>query len=447
MPGDFSSAVLADATAAAATPYLAGSAYSDRTDIPFVTVDPAGSQDLDQAVHIAARDGGYLVSYAIADVASFVRPGSALEAETLQRGETIYFPDARVPLHPPVLSEGAASLLPNEVRPAVLWTIALDATGEISSLDVRRATVRSTAKLDYVGLQEQIDAGTPPEAVALLREVGTLRQKLARQRHSINIDLPEQDVEASATGYTITLRAPLPVEKWNAEISLLTGICAAKIMLDAGHGILRTVPPPDEHAIDTLKAAARALGIDYPDGAHPGDVLASVDSRDPRHVAFLEHAGALLRGSGYTVFDGTPPEQPLHAGIGAPYAHVTAPLRRLVDRFATEICLAAQAKTETPQWVRDRLGQLPELMAAADRRAHEADRAVIDMTEAWLVRDRVGQRFQATVIDANTHSATIVLDDPAVRAKCAGDNLEIGSHVSVTLQEADPTRREVRFSV
>lgn len=447
VPGDFSSAVLADATAAAATPYLAASAYSDRTDIPFVTVDPAGSEDLDQAVHIAARDGGYLVSYAIADVASFVRPGSALEAETLQRGETIYFPDARVPLHPPVLSEGAASLLPNEVRPAVLWTIALDATGEISSLDVRRATVRSTAKLDYVGLQQQIDAGTPPEAVALLREVGKLRQKLARQRHSINIDLPEQDVEASATGYTITLRAPLPVEKWNAEISLLTGICAAKIMLDAGHGILRTVPPPDEHAIDMLKAAARALGIDYPDGAYPGDVLASVDSSDPRHVAFLEHAGALLRGSGYTVFDGTRPEQPLHAGIGAPYAHVTAPLRRLVDRFATEICLAAQAKTEIPQWVRDRLDQLPELMAAADRRAHEADRAVIDMTEAWLLRDRVGQRFQATVIDANTHSATIVLDDPAVRAKCAGDNLEIGSHVSVTLQEADPTRREVRFSV
>jgi exoribonuclease R len=306
--------------------------------------------------------------------------------------------------------------------------------------------VRSVAKLDYTGLQRQIDSGSPPEAVALLPEVGTLRQQLARARHSINIDLPEQDVVESPAGYTITLRAPLPVEQWNAEISLLTGMCAAKIMLDAGHGILRTVPPPDERAVDALKAAARALGIDYPDGALPGDVLASVNPNDPRHVAFVEHAGALLRGSAYTVFDGTAPQQPLHAGIGAAYAHVTAPLRRLVDRFATEICLAAQANSQTPRWVRDRLAQLPGLMAAADRRAHEADRAVIDMTEAWLLQERIGQRFRATVIDANTHSATIVLDEPAVRARCAGENLTVGATIPVTLVGADVAKRTVSFT-
>jgi len=446
VPGDFSSAAIADANAAAASPDLPASAYRDRTDIPFVTVDPAGSMDLDQAVHITRRADGYLVDYAIADVAAFVRPGSALEAETLERGETIYFPDTRIPLHPAVLSEAAASLLPDEVRRAVLWSMALDASGEVTSTEVRRALVRSVAKLDYTGLQRQIDSGSPPEAVALLPEVGTLRQQLARARHSINIDLPEQDVVESPAGYTITLRAPLPVEQWNAEISLLTGMCAAKIMLDAGHGILRTVPPPDERAVDALKAAARALGIDYPDDALPGDVLASVNPNDPRHVAFVEHAGALLRGSAYTVFDGTAPQQPLHAGIGAAYAHVTAPLRRLVDRFATEICLAAQANSQTPRWVRDRLAQLPGLMAAADRRAHEADRAVIDMTEAWLLQERIGQRFRATVIDANTHSATIVLDEPAVRARCAGENLTVGATIPVTLVGADVAKRTVSFT-
>ena len=444
MPGDFSSAALAEARAAAAAPNLPD---EDRSDIPFVTVDPAGSRDLDQAVHIDRSGDGYLVSYAIADVASFVRPGSALEAETLQRGETLYFPDARVPLHPPELSEGAASLLPNQVRPAVLWSIGLDATGEVSSVDVRRARIRSTAQLDYAGLQQQIEAGSPPDAFTLLREVGTLRRRLARARHSINLDLPEQDAEkASDGGYTITLRAPLPAEGWNAEISLLTGMCAAKIMMDAGHGILRTVPPPDEHAIGTLQAAARALGIEYPDDARPGDVLASVDPRDPRRVALLEHASALLRGSAYTVFDGAPPEQPLHAGIGAPYAHVTAPLRRLVDRFATEICLAAHGEIQTPQWVLDRLPQLPALMAAADHRAHEADRAVIDMTEAWLLQHRLGEQFRATVIDANTHSATIVLDDPVVRAKCSGDGLRVGSSITVTLAAADVAKRTVSFT-
>jgi exoribonuclease R len=117
VPGDFPATVLAEAARAAQQAALPD---HDRTDIPFVTVDPAGSKDLDQAVHLAHDGGGYLVSYAIADVASFVRPGSELDAESHRRGETLYFPDARVPLHPTVLSEGAASLLPGQLRPAVL---------------------------------------------------------------------------------------------------------------------------------------------------------------------------------------------------------------------------------------------------------------------------------------------------------------------------------------
>src|SRR5690348_17645040 len=97
---------------------------TDLTDVPFVTIDPATSRDLDQAMHLSRRDtGGYRVRYAIADVASFVRPGGALEAETWVRGQTVYLPDGRIPLHPEVLGEGAASLLPDGDRPAVVWTI------------------------------------------------------------------------------------------------------------------------------------------------------------------------------------------------------------------------------------------------------------------------------------------------------------------------------------
>src|SRR6185437_8929347 len=146
VPGDFASDVQDAAEQAAARLVLPD---VDATDIPFVTVDPAGSKDLDQAVHIAHADNGYLVSYAIADVASFVEPASVLDEETQRRGETLYFPDTRVPLHPPVLSEDAASLLPGQVRPAVLWQIGLDASGEVSAVDVRRARVRSVQQLDY----------------------------------------------------------------------------------------------------------------------------------------------------------------------------------------------------------------------------------------------------------------------------------------------------------
>ncbi|MCU1657238.1 MAG: Ribonuclease [Pseudonocardiales bacterium] len=445
VPGDFARDALAAADDAARSVDLPD---DDATNLPLVTIDPPGSRDLDQAVHIARDGTGYLVSYAIADVASFVRPDSVLDEEARRRGETLYFPDRRVPLHPPVLSEGAASLLPGQLRPAVLWRITLDADGEATAVDVRRARVRSRQQLDYAGAQAAVAAGAHPDAIALLAEVGTLRLARARRRHAIDLGLPEQRVAGDEThGWTLTYRSPLPIERYNAEISLLTGICAARVMLDAGFGILRTVPPPDHAAIRALRRAARALGVTWPDGAAPGDVLAMVDRGNGKHVAFIEHAAALLRGAGYVTFEGSGPEQSLHGGIGAPYAHVTAPLRRLVDRYGSEICLAAQAKQPVPQWVRDQLPRLPAVMQQADQRAHLIDRAVIDMTEAWLLGGRVGETFAATVIDANEHAGTVVLDEPAVRARCTGKDLPIGAHVQVRLVEADVAKRDVRFAL
>ena len=442
VPGDFASDVLAEASRAAHDVALP---ESDATDVPFVTIDPAGSRDLDQALHIARSGDGYLVSYAIADVAAFVSPGGVLDAETHRRGETLYFPDVRVPLHPPQLSEDAASLLPGQVRPAVLWRIGLAADGTVTSTDVARARVRSTAQLDYAGVQAALERGALPEPIAALPDVGRARLALARQRHAINLDLPEQIVVAQGSGYSVELRAPLPVEQYNAEISLLTGMCAATIMLAGGVGVLRTVPPPDPGAVQALRRAARALGIDWPHGAPPGDILDTLDRSNPRHVAFVEHAVTLLRGAAYTSFDGSPPSPSEHSGIGAPYAHVTAPLRRLVDRYASEICLALHAHRPVPEWARAALATLPDEMQRADHLAHEVDRAVVDATEAWLLRDRIGDVFDAIVIDADEHAGTVVLDDPPVRARCSGANLPIGERIQVRLVAADVAARSVRF--
>src|ERR671912_500690 len=185
VPDGFPQEVEAAAERAAAQPRLPD---LDRTDLELITMDPAGSRDLDQALHIArSPSGGFVVSYAIADVAAFVRPGDPIEVGAPRRGTTLYSPDRRTPLHPPVLSEGAASLLPNEVRAAALWTIDLDADGEPLRVELRRARVRSRAQLDYPSVQAQADAGRLPEALALLPAIGALLQRRGAERGALQL--------------------------------------------------------------------------------------------------------------------------------------------------------------------------------------------------------------------------------------------------------------------
>ncbi|MFI5933221.1 RNB domain-containing ribonuclease [Actinoplanes sp. NPDC051494] len=445
LPGEFPAEAVAEARAAVATALPP----TDRTDIPFVTVDPVGSRDLDQAVHLSRADGGgFRVRYAIADVAAYVRPGGALEAETWVRGQTIYLPDGKVPLHPPVLSEDAVSLLPGVDRAAILWTIDLDDSGAITAVTVERARVRSRAQLNYPDLQVAADEGRAPEAVALLSEIGTLLAKNAAARGAVNLPLPEQEVEPDGDGWRLILRAQLPVESDNAQISLLTGMAAASLMLEGGTGLLRTMPAPRPEAVDKLKAAARSLAVAWPDGATVGAVVASVEPADPRGAAFLNQAAELLRGAGYTAFDGTAPELTTHGGVGAPYAHVTAPLRRLADRYATEVCLALHEAREIPAWAREALPRLPRTMTTTGRTASAADRAAVSLAEAVLLQNQVGSTFEAAVLDVDDKgrkSGTVAIDTPAVQARCEG-SLPLGTRTQVQLTKADPTTREVLFT-
>jgi len=206
LPTGFPAAVLAEAAEAAARA-ATGDGRVDATDIELVTIDPPGAKDLDQALGITRRGDGFRVHYAIADLGAVVAPGGAIDAEVRKRGQTVYLPDGSVPLHPPVLSEGASSLLPDGPRPAALWTIDLDATGERTAVDVRRATVRSRARLDYAGVQADIDAGHPHPALAALPELGALRRARAVARGAIELELPDQEVVPDgAGGWTTRIR-------------------------------------------------------------------------------------------------------------------------------------------------------------------------------------------------------------------------------------------------
>lgn len=449
VPGEFPAEVVAEAERVAATPL--STPERDESDVPFLTIDPPGSMDLDQAMHLERDGDGYRVRYAIAHLESFVEPGGAIDAEARRRGQTIYAPDQRTPLHPPVLSEGAASLLPEETRPAYVWDIRLDARGEHTAAEVRRALVRSVDRLEYTAVQESIDAGTDDERLVLLKEIGEKRIALEQERGGASLPMPDQQVEEVEGGFRLHLRPLVPAEDWNAQISLLTGMVAADMMLAAGVGILRTMPPPQERAINQLRRVARALGVDWPEGTDHGAFLRSLDGRDPRHLALIHESTVLFRGAGYTAFDGELPELVEQAAIGAPYAHVTAPLRRLVDRFALALCAALSAGGEVPSWVRESLPQLPELMEASDRRAGGVERATTDAVEAATLADRVGQDFVAVVVDVpegrdDAGALDVQLLDPPVLARAKGA-AELGAEVTVRLTQVDLATGTVDFEV
>ncbi len=447
LPVSFPPEVEAAAARAAANPRLP---ELDRTDIALVTIDPPGSMDLDQAMCLERSGAGYRVYYAIADVAAFVTAGDAVDVEANRRGETLYGADSRILLYPGVLSEGAASLLPDQLRPALLWTIELDARGEIVTADVRRARVRSRDKFDYPSVQQRIDAGSAEPMWLLLREIAGLRKQLEIERGGVSLGLPAQEIGSNGGQWQLAYRVMDPIEDWNAQISLLTGMAAARLMLAGRIGLLRTLPPPPPEAIARLRLTATALDIAWPDAESYPDFIRTLDPALPRHVAMLTSATTVLRGAGYAAFNGALPEQPLHSAIAAPYAHVTAPLRRLVDRYAGEVCVALCAGHAVPDWVRIALPGLPATMAAADHRAGQYQRAIIDLIEALILAHRVGDIFEGTIISTDSRRSgggTVMLREPAIEARVTGAALPLGADVRVKLVAADPLRRTTSFQI
>jgi exoribonuclease R len=421
----------------------------DRTDIPFVTIDPDTARDLDQALHIERAGDGYVVHYAIADVAAFVSPGDAVDMEAHRRGETLYGASHKIPLHPPVISEDAGSLLEGEVRPALLWTIQVDETGEGTDVHVERARVRSTAQLSYQGAQRAIDNGTADETLLLLKEIGELRLHRDAIRGGVSLPLPEQEIDVQGQHWALEFRAMEPVELWNAQISLLTGFGAATLMVYARVGILRTMPPPDPRDVQRLHRTAKALGLEWPAEELYPDFIRSLDPSVPAHAAMVVASGRLLRGSGYVAFDGEMPADPQHAALVSEYAHVTAPLRRLVDRYAGEVCLALCAGQPVPDWVLAALPSLPKTMRQSGGRARAYENAVFDLVEAGLLADRVGESFDAVVVSVREDDPTsgvVMLKDPGVEAPVVGESdLPLGTDVRVTLAAADVAARKVEF--
>ncbi|WP_340538085.1 RNB domain-containing ribonuclease [Nocardioides sp. GXZ039] len=451
---EFPAEVEAAAARAAAAPRLP---ELDRTEIPFITIDPDSSRDLDQALHIergtSRGSEGFTVHYAIADLAAFITPGDPIDVESHRRGQTLYGADSKIPLHPPAISEDAGSLLPDQVRPALLWTIEVDDTGEGVAVEVVRARVRSVAKLSYDQAQAAIDSGSDVpggDTLRLLKEVGELRLARDARNGAVALPLPEQEIDISDDGtWRLEFRSMLPVEEWNAQISLLTGFAAASLMVAGKVGLLRTMPPPDPRDVKRLRRTARALGVSWPPELDYPEFIRSLDAADPAHAAVIVASARLLRGSGYVAFDGDLPEEREQSALASEYAHVTAPLRRLADRYAGEVCVALCAGEPVPSWVLEALPELPAQMQSSGQKAGAYERAVIDLVEAGLFQRRVGEEFDGVVVsveEKDDRRGKVSVGEIGVEAPIEGTApLPLGDDIRVRLDSVDVGKRQVRF--
>ncbi|HKT75124.1 MAG TPA: RNB domain-containing ribonuclease [Sphingobium sp.] len=436
IPSGFPADVLAAAQAAAArTP----SEHVDRSDLPFVTLDPASSTDLDQAFAIEPAGGDLLLHYAIADIAWFVEDGGPIDAEAWRRGETIYLPDGKASLYPPLLSERAASLLPDGPRPAIILTVRVDADGNVGLDGAERAIIRSRAKLAYDSVRA---SDLPPEFGELARRMAAAEAR----RGAARVDPPEQEVTVlPGGGFALAFRPRLSSEADNAALSLAANLAVADALQAHGTGLFRVMAEPDEKAVARLRHSAAALGVAWPEGMTLRDFEKGLQPADPQQAALMMAIRRAGPGASYAPFRAG--SLPWHAAMAATYAHATAPLRRLADRYVLRAALAIAKGQPVPAVVAQAFEKLPAVMARADMVAGKIERAVVDLAETLLLSGREGTAFDAIVTDVDERGGKVQLCELPVVARLAVPGLTPGRRVDLRLAGVDPDRRSLSFEL
>lgn len=434
VPGSFPTEVLAGADIAAAR---APTEHVDRTRLPFVTLDPASSIDLDQAFTIERSGNDLLLHYAIADVAWFVDDGGVIDAEAWRRGATLYLPDGKAGLYPRVLSEGVASLLPSGPRPAVIFTVRVATDGAVHLEGAERAIVSSTAKLAYESVR---DRDLPADFVEFANRI----QAAEDGRRAARVDPPEQEVAASGGGsFHLLFRPRLESEQRNATLSLATNLAIADALYAHRTGLFRVMAAPDERGLNRLRHTASAFGLQWPSTATLSQFERTLHGDNAKQAAFMLAIRRASQGASYVPYqEGV---VPWHAAMAATYTHATAPLRRLADRYVVRAILAIANGRPVPTVVTEAFTRLPDVMARADALAGKIERAVINLAEAVMLHGSEGQIFPAIVTDVDDRGVRIQLRDLPIVARMDANGFGPGDTLDAKLIAVHPNERTVAF--
>jgi len=424
-------------TAAETSAQRAPTDHADRTAMPYVTLDPASSTDLDQAFAIETSGSDLNLHYAIADVGWFVEDGGVIDDEAWRRGATLYLPDGKAPLYPPVLGEKAASLLPDGPRPAVVFTVKVASDGFATLQGVERAIISSRSKLAY---ENATDAELPAGFAELARRV----EAAEAQRGAARVDPPEQEVAALCDGrYELAFRPRLVSESHNAALSLAANLAVGNALFAHKTGLFRVMPDPDARAILRLRMTAKALELDWPAAMPLAAYERTLDPANAAQAAMMLAIRRAGQGASYVQFTGG--QVPWHSAMAATYAQATAPLRRLADRYVIGAALAVANGRPVPEAVASAFDKLPKVMARADARGAQIERAVIDLAEAVMLKGREGERFEAVVTDEDERGVRIQLCGLPIVARVVAHKVEPGDRLRVTLVAADPAKRTLSF--
>ena len=427
---NFPPEVEAEAAAWAASPGLDDPALEDALATPFVTVDGPGTRDLDQALHLERDGDGYRVLYAIADAAHFVRPGSALFAEALRRGVSYYLPGLSVPMLPRSLSEGAVSLNPAVQRRALLFDTRLDARGRLLGTRLSRARMKSRARLTFDEVQQFLDApAASPLAgrdfapsLALLREIGELRQLDAAARQVIRFHREELHVGREGDAFIVTVRTRHPVEKYNEQLSLLCNSEGGRLLCEAtgddspaAQAIYRVHPAPTPERLAELEQQIAEIvalhGLD-PRWSWRSETPLSVwvealpglatDERTARIARALERQAVMVNVR--SVFT-TEPGQ--HFGIGAhPYARFSSPMREIVGVFVHKE--AVERLGLSPHGVAADDATLRDQVLASANAAKERQRRLTDLMNRRVIDQVLGPDVALHRQERPLHAGTIM---------------------------------------
>jgi len=483
IPNLFPATALAESEAAKPATLTGPGRREDWRHVPLVTIDPVDAKDHDDAVHATPDPdpkniGGHIVTVAIADVAAYVREGSAMDREARLRGNSVYFPDRVVPMLPERISNNLCSLRPDEDRAALAVRMVLGADGRKKSHSFHRVLMRSSAKLAYEEAQHIIDAEDRSHpAFGGLVDLWTAWKVAAQERDErspLALDLPERKLKLKEDGSIDRIIVPprLEAHRLIEDFMILANVAAAEHLEKARVPLIyRVHDEPGREKLLNLNIVLSELGSGLP---QTGAVLPQTFNLLLERYAKSEHQDFIndlvLRSQAQAEYN---VENYGHFGLNLrKYAHFTSPIRRYADLIVHRALIRSEAFGE--DGLSDTLApQLPEIaseISIAERRAMAAERETIDRLIAFYLSEKIGDIFEGRIagvtrsglfvklhesgadgfIPASTIGADYYRYEESLHALVGnrtGETYRLGDPVSVRSVEAAPVAGALRFEL